>query len=126
MWIRGDRAAFQHWALSSYGPTDSLELTAGMVHGVHYEQDRQYSVAGPLMQAKYLIRRPTVGSWPGTAVSAGAFAPVGDGPFKPHGWDTFAYAAVTESLTEGDDILIHGNGGFVNSSIGGRKPTWGV
>ena len=34
--------------------------------------------------------------------------------------------AVTESLTEGDDVLIHGNGGIVNSSIGGRKPTWGV
>ena len=60
------------------------------------------------------------------AVSAGAFAPAGNGAFKPHGWDTFAYAAVTESLTEGDSFLIHGNGGFVNSSIQGRKATWGI
>jgi hypothetical protein len=125
MWVRGDRAAFQHWALTSYGPIDPLELTVGMVHGVHYEHDRQYSVAGPLIQAKYLLRRPTAGSWPGIAVSAGAFSPTGNGPFKPHGWDTFAYAALTESLTEGDAVLIHGNVGIVNSSIGGRKATWG-
>ena len=91
-----------------------------------YAQDRKYSIAGPLIQAKYLLRRPEAGSWPGIAVSAGAFAPVGNGAFKPHGWDSFAYAAIAESLTEGDGVLIHGNGGFVNSSIGGRKSTWGV
>jgi hypothetical protein len=55
----------------------------------------------------------------------GAFAPIGNGAFKPHGWDTFGYVAVTESLTEGDGVLIHGNFGLVNSSIGGRKSTWG-
>jgi hypothetical protein len=124
-WIRGDRAAFQHWALTSYGPIEPLELTIGMLQGLHYEHDRQYSVAGPLIQAKYLLRKPTAGSWPGIAVSAGALAPTGNGPFKPHGWDTFAYAAVTESLTEGDGVLIHGNVGLVNASIGGRKATWG-
>jgi hypothetical protein len=63
-WIRGDRAAFQHWALTSYGPIEPLELTIGMLHGLHYEHDRQYSVAGPLIQAKYLLRKPTAGSWP--------------------------------------------------------------
>jgi hypothetical protein len=126
MWVRGDRSAFQQWALTSYGPAEPLELTLGMVHGVHYEHDRQYSVAGPLMQAKYLFRKPSAGSWPGVAVSAGAFAPVGNGQFTPHGWDTFAYAAVTHSMSEGDGVLIHGNLGFVNSSIGGRKETWGV
>jgi hypothetical protein len=124
-WARGDRHAFQHWALTSYGPIEPLELTIGTVHGVTYDQGRQYSIAGPLMQAKYLLRRPEAGSWPGVAVSAGAFAPIGNGAFKPHGWDTFGYVAVTESLTEGDGVLIHGNFGLVNSSIGGRKSTWG-
>jgi hypothetical protein len=125
-WARGDRAAFQHWALISYGPIEPLELTIGTVHGATYEHGREYSIAGPLMQAKYLLRKPTAGSWPGVAVSVGAFAPAGNGAFKPHGWDTFAYGAITESLTEGDGVLIHGNGGFVNSSIGDPKATWGV
>ena len=125
-WIRGDRAALQHWSLISYGPIEPLELTIGTVHGVTYDHGRNYSIAGPLMQVKYLLRKPSAGSWPGVAVSAGAFAPAGNGAFKPHGWDSFAYAAVTESLTEGDGVLIHGNAGFVNSSIGGRKATWGI
>ena len=125
-WVRGDRAAFQHWALTSYGPIEPLELTIGTVHGATYEHGRLYSIAGPLLQAKYLLRRPKTGSWPGIAVSAGAFAPVGSGAFKPHGWDSFAYAALTQSLMEDDRVLIHGNAGFVNSSIGGQKSTWGV
>ena len=124
--MRGDRVALQHWALISYGPIEPLELTIGTVHGVTFEPGPGLFDAGPLMQAKYLFRKPTAGSWPGVAVSAGAFAPVGIGAFKPHGWDTFAYVAVTESLTEGDGVLIHGNGGLVNSSSGGRKSTWGV
>src|SRR5688500_308227 len=78
-WMRGDRGALQHWALVSYGPIEPLELTMGTVHGLTYEHDRDYSIAGPLVQAKYLLRRPTAGSWPGMAVSAGAFAPAGNG-----------------------------------------------
>jgi len=81
-WARGDRHAFQHWALTSYGPIEPLELTIGTVHGVTYDEGREYSIAGPLMQAKYLLRRPEAGSWPGVAVSAGAFAPVGNGAFN--------------------------------------------
>jgi hypothetical protein len=42
------------WALTSYGPIGPLDLIIRMVHGVYYQHDRQYSVAGPLMQAKYL------------------------------------------------------------------------
>lgn len=125
-WTRGDRGAFQHWALASYGPIEPLELTIGAVHGVTYEHGREYSIAGPLMQAKFLLRKPKTSSWPGVAVSAGAFAPVGNGAFRPSGWDSFVYAALTESLMEDDRILLHGNAGFVNSSIGGRTPTWGA
>lgn len=108
-WIRGDRAAFQHWALVAYGPIAPLEVTVGAVHGLTYENGpKRYSIAGPLVQGKYLLRRPEVNSWPGIAVSAGAFAPAGNGNFKLDGWDTFAYAAVTESIRENDDILLHG------------------
>ena len=125
-WMRGDRSAFQHWALVSYGPIEPLELTIGTVHGANYNHRRQYSIAGPLLQAKYLFRKPTTGSWPGVAISGGAFAPVGNGAFRPHGWDSFLYLAVTESLMEGDQILLHGNFGFVNASASGKKATWGT
>ena len=124
-WMRGDRAAMQHWALASFGPFQPLELTVGAVHGLTFHNGNRYSVAGPLMQAKFLFRKPEPNSWPGVAVSGGAFAPVGEGEFKPRGWDTFMYAAATESLLEDDRILLHGNAGFVNSHSG-RKATWGV
>lgn len=124
-WMRGDRGALQHWALVSYGPIAPLELTIGTVHGATYEHGTDYSLAGPLIQAKYLVRKPKTASWPGVAVSAGVFAPVGYGAFQPHGWDTFGYVALTESLLEGDRILLHGNAGFVNSQ-GDQKPTWGI
>ncbi len=124
-WVRGDRGAFQHWTLVAYGPIAPLELTIGTVHGVSYDHGREYSIAGPLIQAKYLLRKPKASSWPGVAVSAGAFAPGGNGAFKPHGWDTFGYVALTESLQEGDRILLHGNAGFVRSK-GDQKPTWGI
>ena len=124
--MRGDRTAFQHWMLASFGPIAPLEITVGRVHGLTEGHEGKYSVAGPLMQAKFLLRTWEANSWPGVAVSAGAFAPVGKGEFRPEGWDSFAYVAVTESLLENDRILLHGNAGFVNSSKGGRKPTWVV
>jgi hypothetical protein len=40
-WARGDRHAFQHWALTSYGPIEPLELTIGTVHGVTYGDGRR-------------------------------------------------------------------------------------
>lgn len=126
MWLRRDRGAFQHWALASYGPIAPLELTFGGVHGAALGHGSRYSIAGPLMQAKFLLRRPTANSWPGIAVSGGAFAPGGHGEFRPHGWDSFFYTAITESLQENDGILIHGNVGVVNSSRAGKKATWGT
>ena len=123
-WMRGDRHALQHWVLTSFGPIAPLEVTVGAVHGLTFGDATKYSVAGPLIQAKYLLRKPTPNSWPGIAISGGTFAPVGNGGFKLHGWDSFAYAAVTESLGEEDRILLHGNVGFVNSHSG-RKATWG-
>lgn len=123
--MRGDRHRFEHWALTSFGPIAPLELTVGTVQALPYEHGTRYSIAGPLIQAKYLLRPWKANSWPGVAVSAGAFAPVGVGELRPDGWEPFAYVALTESLGEADRIQIHGNGGFVNASTG-RKPTWGV
>ncbi len=124
-WTRSDRNALQHWALASFGPIQPLELTVGAVHGFTFHNGNRYSIAGPLLQAKFLARKPESNSWPGIAVSAGAFAPAGSGGFKLEGWDSFMYAAITESLMEDDQVLLHGNVGFVNSHSG-RKATWGV
>jgi hypothetical protein len=120
-WVRGDRSLFEHWFLAAYGPIEPLELTIGMVHGVEFLPQREYTAAGPLLQAKYLLRRPKSNSWPGLAVSAGAIAPAGFGPLRPEAWQRFVYAAVTESLGEGDAVLLHGNVG----AAGGRV-TWGA
>lgn len=125
-WLRGDKGAFQQWALVAFGPIEPLEITVGAVHGVTYSSATQYSVAGPLVQAKYLLRTWKPNSWPGLAISGGAFAPAGTGAFKVHGWDSFVYAAVTESLFDDDRVLVHGNAGVVRSSAGKVKPTWGV
>lgn len=97
-----------------------------MLYGVHYEAGRQFSVAAPLFQAKYLVKKPQVKSWPGLAFVGGAFAPrAGMGPFAGQVSNMFAYAAVTHSFAEGDSVLVHGNVGITNSPAG-RKATLGL
>jgi hypothetical protein len=108
----------QQWALVSYGPIEPLELAIGGVHGVNYESGTRYGLTGPIVQAKFLLRKWKGNSWPGLAVAGGAAAPAGIGAFKPHGWDSFMYAAVTESLLDDDRILLHGNTGIVRASAG--------
>jgi hypothetical protein len=129
-WVRGDRRAFQHWLLVAVGPWAPLELTLGAVHGSAYsDAPPAYALAGPLFQAKALILEPRPNRWPGLAVSAGATAPLGHGAFRPHGWERFCYAAVTESLFDHERLLVHANIGLVVT--GGladqiTRATWGI
>ncbi len=111
-WLLVDRLVIEHNALLAIGPTDWLELTAGLIHGgVHTGDDRGYSITGPVLQGKFLIVPARNNSWPGFALAAGVLAPAGYGPFDPPGWSGFGYGALTESLWD-EWLLLHANLGF--------------
>jgi hypothetical protein len=123
-WTRVDRKSFQHWSLVAVGPVPPLELTIGMVQGA--TSGKRYTVSGPLVQAKYLLVKMKPNRWPGLAVSGGAAAPAGLGALKLKGWDSFAYAALTESLFREDRVLVHFNTGMVRNHEGHKRATWGL
>lgn len=130
-WIRADAESFQHWLLVGFGPVGPLELTLGAVHGTVYggHAEQGYAAAGPLLQAKVLLREPTPNAWPGVALSAGIQPPLHYGGFGAVGWDGFGYVAVTESLGHEDRVLLHVNLGFYATTAAVQSPwvfTWGV
>lgn len=111
-WVLLDRSVFEHNVLAAAGPTDWLEVTAGLTHGrVHGGAQRGYSFTGPILQSKALLRPALDQGWPGFAVAAGVLPPVGHGAFVPPGWSGFAYAAATESLFQ-ERLLLHANLGL--------------
>ena len=129
--VRRDSSVLTNLNLLAYGPTEKLELTAGFTSGflLEGEDSWRYAVAGPLMQAKYLFTEGTPNGYPGVAVVIGAGTPYGSQSFANPSWSRFAYLALTESLGEKEQVLIHANIG-VNYS----KPdddwryatTWGI
>lgn len=129
--LRRDSERLQNMTILSYGPTEKLELAVGFVNGflLEGEDSWKYSVAGPLVQAKYLFTEGTPNGYPGVAVVVGAGTPYGSQSFANPSWSQFAYLAFTEALGEKERILIHANIG-VNYS----KPddnwqyatTWGI
>lgn len=117
-WVLVDRLVFEHNALAAIGPTDWLEVTAGLVHGgVHTGPERGYSITGPIVQAKALLVSARNNSWPGLAIAAGVLPPVGYGAFTPPGWGGFAYVAATESLFD-ECLLLHANVGVALGDVG--------
>ncbi|WP_394844924.1 hypothetical protein LZC95_48745 [Pendulispora brunnea] len=128
-WIRVDEGGPQHWTVFAVGPLKPLELSAGGFYG---SDDRHFTAAAPTIQLKALALEPKAGAiLPGVAVVAGIFGPVGTGPLRVRGWDSFGYIALTESLDRGDRVLVHQNVGVVtthDSTLGGKHDivTWGV
>lgn len=125
-WVLVDRLALEHNVLTALGPTEWLELTLGLMHGgVHSGPHRGYSITGPLLQVKALLLPARDDSWPGIALSVGAFPPFGTGELAPPGWQGFAYAAVTESLFD-EGLLIHANLGFAfgDQRTADDRPDW--
>jgi hypothetical protein len=130
--LRIDRNATQHWALLGVGAAAPLELTVGFFHGASHPREApatEYGSAGPLLQAKVLLSEVRLNSWPGLALAAGAFVPLGRGRFEPAGWSGFAYAAVTASLFDQDRLLLHANVGVFAADAEPENQvtlTWGV
>ncbi len=108
-WVVVDRFVVEHNALASFGATDWLELTLGVVHGgVHSGPQRGYSIAGPILQVKALALDAQNNGPPGLAVAAGVLPPLGYGAFTPQAWTGFAYLALTESVLD-EWFLFHAN-----------------
>ena len=129
-WIRADAASFQHWFLVGAGPIGPVELTVGGVHGAAYGPDPlHYTITGPVVQAKILLREARPNRLPGLAWAAGLLPPSGVGAFATHGWGFFEYIALTESLGERERVLIHANVGAFGSTDPhhlGVIFTWGI
>ncbi|MDO8432201.1 MAG: hypothetical protein Q7S58_07300 [Candidatus Binatus sp.] len=128
-WLEGDSDSVQHWSLIAFGPLEPLELTFGGPYGVNYKRRSRAAAAGPIVQAKYLLRQADVNRWPGVAVAAGVVPPVGTGGFQSRDWDPFAYLAVRESFLGDDRVLIHVNLGVVSPKEDSSRLTqlfWGV
>ncbi len=132
-WIRIDKEAGQHWALVAYGPNKNLELTVGGVHGYQVEHDnnnkKTFAYALPLLQVKALFNEYKPNKAPGSAIVVGTFLPVGQGSFKPAGYGTFGYFALSQCFGEGDKFLFHGNIGGNYLHIDGSNNlilTWGL
>ena len=113
-WLRFDQHAWQHWNMWAYGPNRRVELALGFLHGIESlgHEDKKYSYAVPLLQAKYLVKEYKPNGLPGVAVAAGSFLPGGAGAFKAPGYGGFAYTAVTQCFGLQENILIHGNLGI--------------
>lgn len=125
--VRWDKERLQHLNLFALGPTERLELTAGFIDGFPLEDDvaRVFAIAGPLMQAKYLLLDTIPNGRPGLAIAGGGSPPMGSGSFKPETWREFAYMAMTASFFDNDRVLLHWNVGFTTDNYT-TKATCGI
>ncbi len=124
-WGRLDRYAVQHWLLLGFGPVESLELTLGGVWGK--PDDENISLAGPILQGKWLFLSGVPRGRPAAAVVGGASAPWGSGAFRGASWDGFGYLAITQEAREQERLLFHANiGAFLAGADQALKATWGL
>jgi hypothetical protein len=122
--LRFDKTRVQNLNLLAYGPSENLELTVGFADGFLLDAEDEtgrLSIAGPLAQAKFLLKKPTPNGFPGVAVVAGFNSPYDTHNFGNASWGEFVYLAFTESLGEHDRVLVHGN---VGASYGMPEDTW--
>jgi hypothetical protein len=129
--MRRDDERLQNITILSYGPTEKLELAVGFTNGylLAGEKSWQFSIAGPLAQAKYLFTEGTPNGYPGVAIVVGAGTPYGQNSFGNPSWSDFAYLALTESMGQNEQVLIHGNIGINYAKPGDSwriATTWGI
>ncbi len=136
--LRLDQNRFQNLTLFALGFTDKLEGTLGFTDGVLLKDEGgtayQFSLAGPLMQLKYLINEQQgKDGLPAFALEAGASAPYGLGSqnFHPQVWSEFFVAMMSKSFSSHPEHLnLHINVGFTNSHFPegkmGQEFVWGI
>jgi hypothetical protein len=129
--FRADRFKFQNLNLAAYGVTEKLELTLGFLDGYHrVSPDRGLSIAGPLLQGKYLFLESKPKSYPGIAIAFGVTPPTGAGGFKPENWSEFIFLCLTETVLDHERWMVHANLGVAieNRPHDPMKSTftWGI
>ncbi len=125
--VRYDKDTFTDLNLLALSPKARWEFTIGFVNGfaLDVESNRSFSLAGPLLQVKYLFWESKPNAYPGLAMAAGASPPWGRSDFKPEKWSEFVYLAATQSLFDRDRLLIHANLG-ISTTNPAAVATWGL
>ncbi len=116
-WLQLEDGVLQNWVSPSFGPTEWLEISVGLVHGPGHIDGRHvqspdttssWGVGGPLIQAKALLRHAEAWQPPGVAFAVGSLLPFGTTGFRAAP-GFFLYIALTENLGENERVLIHAN-----------------
>ena len=124
--LRFDENRFQNLMLFALGITDALEGTIGFTDGfLRHGEEGRYSLAGPLLQIKYLFTDqkgyiPAIGAAIGVAPPWGA----GNKDFAPLNWSEFGYLMVSRSFCSHPERLnLHLNIGGTITHESSRRIT---
>jgi hypothetical protein len=110
-WALFEKNQGEHWMMLAYGLAPNLEVAIGSQWGFIQNENgkNEFSLAMPLLEAKYLFREYESGKFPGIALATGTFLPMGKGEFVAPGRGAYSFLALTQCFGENEDILIHGN-----------------
>ena len=131
-WTLFERGAGEHWMMWGYGLAPNLEVAIGTLWGFvenPFNGRTEFSLAAPLLEAKYLLREYRSGEFGGIAISAGSFLPTGKGEFVAPAWGAYSILMYTHCFGENEDILIHGNIGvnwLRENKANDFLPIWGI
>lgn len=130
LWVFGDKNSFQHWMAPALGIGDSIDITASAVQGTTSLKSKEdYSITGPILQAKLNIRKTKLDGTPGLAFSFGGIPPLGIGSFSSPTWEYFYYLAGSSYLLGNEDLLFHVNLGRQTKKLYTNTPPallWGI
>ena len=131
-WFLFDKDAGEHWMMWAYGFGKNLEVAIGTLWGFSQCTTlgcNGFSIAAPLLEAKYLFREYESGKFPGMALAVGTFLPTGKGDFVAPGYGTYSFLALTQCFGENEDVLIHGNIGAKYLRVNNKNQytaIWGI
>ncbi len=134
--LRFDSRRYQNLTLLALGLSNKWEWTVGFTDGFMTKEEDdpwKFSVAGPLLQIKYLIKEQKgVHGIPAFGIAAGVIPPWGAGSsnFAPADWSEFIYLMMSKSFSSDPERLnLHVNVGATNTHRPGgleQEVTWGV
>jgi hypothetical protein len=137
--LRFDEHRLQNLTLFALGFSDKLEGTIGFTDGILLKDEDggsyQFSVAGPLLQLKYLFNEQKgQHGIPAFAVAAGVNPPWGIGSknFAPPSWSEFCFLLMSKAFSSHPEHLnLHVNLGVTNThhpyeSTMKQEVTWGI
>ena len=137
--LRLDEHRFHNLNLFALGFTDKLEGTIGFTDGILLKDEEgdthKFSVAGPLLQVKYLFNEQKgKDGVPAFALAVGANAPYGFGSknFPPPSWSEFGYLIMSKAFSSDPERFnLHLNLGITNTHNPNenkmkQEGTWGI